>query len=130
MWSMLSAPLLIGCDMTKLDSLTRQILTNDEVIAIDQDPLGKPARQVVAYPNEGGEVWARPLSDGATAVALINPGSIPQSVSVTWTQLGLTGARKIRDLWLHQDVTADPNGYKVLVPVHGIVLIKVWPAKS
>jgi alpha-galactosidase len=72
LWSLLSAPLLVGCDMSKLDSFTTSLLTNDEVLAVDQDPLGKPAgRRATDY-----EVWARPLSDGTVAKKVSNPSAI------------------------------------------------------
>jgi alpha-galactosidase len=129
MWSMLSAPLLIGCDMTKLDDLTRNILTNDEVIAIDQDPLGIPAKRITADSNNSGEIWARPLVDHSTAVAFINPSTKPESVNVTWKQLGLGDEQKVRDLWLHQDLGVQKGAYSVTVPAHGIVLIKVSKAQ-
>jgi alpha-galactosidase len=129
MWCMLSAPLLIGCDMTKLDDLTREILTNDEVIAIDQDPLGKPAGKIATYPNDGGEVWARPLADGSSAVGLFNPSDHDQSIAVpSLPALGLNAPYKVRDLWLHQDLGTQSGGYSTVVPAHGIVLLKVTAA--
>jgi len=129
MWCMLSAPLLIGCDMTHLDDLTREILTNDEVIAIDQDPLGKPASQIQKLPDNGGEIWARPLADGSTAVALLNPADHIQTLTATWNQLGLKGTQDVRDLWLHMDYDAQPTNFAADVPAHGIVLIKVTGSK-
>lgn len=74
LWCMLASPLLIGCDMTHLDDFTLSLLSNDEVLAIDQDPLGKEARRVKEDTTAGTEVWARPLADGTTAVALFNRG--------------------------------------------------------
>jgi alpha-galactosidase len=124
MWSLLSAPLLIGCDMTKLDKFTQAILTNDEVLAIDQDSFGKPAGKI-ATAADGGEVWARPLADGTKAVGLINPTSGPLLVNVKWSQLGITGNRHVRDLWLHQDVGIFPTGYGAVVPTHGAILLKI-----
>jgi alpha-galactosidase len=126
MWSLLSAQLLIGCDMTKLDPFTLALLTNDEAIAINQDPLGKPAGKIATDP-EGGEIWARPLSDGSKAVGLINPTSAPILISVTWSQLGLAGNQNVRDLWLHKDLGAFASGYSVEVPTHAAVLLKVVP---
>ncbi len=74
LWSLLAAPLLIGCDMTKFDDFTLSLLTNDEVLAVDQDPLGKQATRVVDDPTAGIEIWARPLADGTMAVGLFNRG--------------------------------------------------------
>jgi len=124
LWSMLAAPLLIGCDMTRLDRFTKAILTNDEVIDIDQDPLGRPAARVAVTSN-GGEIWARPLTDGAFAVALVNPTAKAEMISVTWRQIGLTHSQKVRDLWLHKNIGSFAQGYSVLVPAHGVALLKL-----
>jgi alpha-galactosidase len=74
LWSLLSAPLLIGCDMTRMDDFTRSLLTNDEVLAVNQDALGKPAGRIVEDVEHGGEIWARPLADGTMAVGIFNRG--------------------------------------------------------
>ncbi|HXE54893.1 MAG TPA: putative Ig domain-containing protein [Tepidisphaeraceae bacterium] len=74
LWCMLASPLLIGCDMTQLDDFTLSLLTNDEVLAVDQDELGKEARRISEDRATGAEVWARPLADGTMAVALFNRG--------------------------------------------------------
>src|SRR5437764_3643577 len=79
LWSLLSAPLLIGCDMTQLDDLTRGLLTNDEVLDVNQDPLGRPAGRVA---KDGRlEVWARDLEDGSKAVGLFNRSEMEQTVT-------------------------------------------------
>ena len=102
LWSLLSAPLLIGCDMSQLDPFTTALLGNDEVLAVDQDPLGKPAGRKA---KDGQlEVWARPLSDGTTAVGLFNRGSAPAEVTAHWTDLGLSGEQPVRDLWQQKDL--------------------------
>ena len=124
MWCLLSSPLLIGCDMTKLDPFTTALLTNDEAIAVNQDQLGKPAGKISTAPN-GGEVWARTLADGSKAVGLINPTLIPISVTVKWSDLGVSDTEKVRDLWLHKDLGTFQSSYDVIVPAHGAVLLKV-----
>src|SRR5262249_21260321 len=97
LWSLLSAPLLIGCDMSQMDKFTLDLLTNDEVLEIDQDPLGKPASRRA---KDGTvEVWARPLWDGAVAVGLFNLGDEAAKVTARWSDLGLTGSQPVRDLW-------------------------------
>jgi alpha-galactosidase len=128
MWCMLSSPLLIGCDMTKFDPFTRAILTNDEALDIDQDPLGKPASRLSKDANLG-EVWARELYDGTHAVALLNGGADDQKLTVRFSDLGLSGSQPVRDLWLHQDVDSSEDGYSVVVPTHGIVLLKIGKPK-
>ena len=89
MWCLLSAPLLIGCDMTKLDPFTLALLTNDEALEIDQDPLGKPADLISKDAGDDGEVWARPLFDGTHAVGLVNPNPWASTLTVHWADLGL-----------------------------------------
>ena len=74
LWCLLASPMLIGCDMTQLDDFTLGLLTNDEVLAVDQDALGKQASRISQDLTTGTEVWARPLSDGTFAVGLFNRG--------------------------------------------------------
>ena len=123
MWSLLSSPLLIGCDLTRLDPFTKALLTNDDVLDVNQDPLGRPAGRI----SESGDtqIWARPLFDGTHAVGLVNLGSDKANVTVYWSQFGLAGAQPVRDLWQRKDMGRFANGYTVSVPAHGTVLIKV-----
>ena len=123
MWSLLSAPLLIGCDLTRLDPFTKALLTNDDVLDVDQDPLGKPAGRIAQ--DGDAQVWARPLFDGTRAVGLVNVGAETADVSVTWAQLGLTGRQPVRDLWQHKGLGTFSNSFTVSVPAHGCVLIKI-----
>ncbi|BDI30415.1 alpha-galactosidase [Capsulimonas corticalis] len=127
-WSLLSSPLLIGCDLTQLDPFTKALLTNDEVLDVNQDPLGKPAGRIAN--NNGAQIWARPLWDGTQAVGLVNTGSLAADITVTWAQLGLTGKQPIRDLWRRKDIGALTHGYTVSVPAHSAVLIKVGKPKK
>ncbi|HKD37176.1 MAG TPA: putative Ig domain-containing protein, partial [Pirellulales bacterium] len=96
LWCLLSAPLLIGCDLTKLDDFTLGLLTNDEVLAVDQDPLGRQATRVAQ--NGDGEVWAKPLANGGWAVGLFNRGEQPAVVAIDVSQLKLSGTKRLRDL--------------------------------
>lgn len=123
LWSLFSAPLLIGCDLSSIDAFTKAILTNDEVIDIDQDPLGKPAGKIAMSGDV--EIWARPLADGSEAVGLINPTKADAPGAVSFSELGLPGRRAVRDLWLHKDVGRCDGSYTVIVPAHGAVLVKV-----
>lgn len=124
MWCLLSAPILIGCDLTKLDPFTLALLSNDEALDIDQDPLARPARLVRSDAGIG-EVWARPLFDGSQAVGLANPNPWASRITVHWSELGLKGAHPVRDLWLHTDTGKHSDEYSVDVPAHGCVLLKV-----
>jgi alpha-galactosidase len=128
LWSLLAAPLLIGCDLTMLDDFTLNLLTNDEVIEIDQDPLGKQASLAV---RQGSlEVWVKDLADGSKAVGLFNRTMFNTTISVSWDQIGLNGPQHIRDLWRQQDIGASGRGYSTIVPWHGVKLIKVFADKG
>ena len=124
LWCLLSSPLLIGCDMTKLDPLTLALLTNDEALDINQDPLGRPAGRV-AKDAQDGEVWARPLFDGTRAVGLVNGDAEPRVLTVRWSDLGIAGTQPVRDLWLHKAAGTFDGSYAVEVPAHGAVLLKI-----
>lgn len=100
LWAMLAAPLMAGNDIVSMGEKTKAILLNREIIAIDQDRLGKQAARVAK--NGPLEVWARPLADGGRAVLFLNRGTEPASVSIEWTVLGYPTHLKasVRDLWL------------------------------
>jgi alpha-galactosidase len=123
LWSLLSSPLLIGCDLTRLDPFTKALLTNDDVLDVNQDPLGRPAGRIAETGD--AQIWARPLFDDTHAVGLVNLGSDRQDITVSWSQLGLSGPQPVRDLWQRRDLGAFKDGYTVSVPAHGTVLIKV-----
>jgi alpha-galactosidase len=127
LWCLLSAPLLIGCDMTQLDDFTLNLLENDEVLAVDQDPLGHQAARVAQ--NGDREVWAKDMEDGSKAVGLFNRGYSAADVTVNWTDLGLTGKQKVRDLWRQKDLGDFTGSFITPVPRHGVVLVRIWPAK-
>ena len=123
MWSLLSAPLLIGCDLTRLDPFTKALLTNDDVLDVNQDPLGKPAGRIAQ--DGDAQVWARALFDGTHAVGLVNIGREKADVAVTWAQIGLSGSQPVRDLWQRKDLGAFSGGFTASVPAHGCVLVKI-----
>lgn len=123
LWSLLAAPLLIGCDMSSMDEFTLDLLSNDEVLDVDQDPLGKAATRKAQ--DGTTEVWARPLSDKTWAVGLFNRGREAAPVTVQWADLGLKGKEPVRDLWLRKDVGKFKGAYTQEVRGHGAVLIKV-----
>jgi alpha-galactosidase len=127
LWSLLSAPLLLGCDLSQLDPWTTSLLSNDEVLDVDQDPLGKPAGR---RSRDGLlEVWARPLWDGTTAAGLFNRGPVQATVTAKWSDLGLTGRLPVRDLWQQKDLGASDGAFATEVPSHGAVLVKIGRAK-
>ena len=127
LWSLLAAPLLIGCDLTQLDPFTLSLLTNDEVLDVDQDPLGRPAGRRSQHGQT--EVWARPLLDGTMAVGLFNRG--PERPTVTGGPTsGCTGSQPVRDLWRQKDLGAAGTPPSRRVPAHGAVLVKIGRPKQ
>ncbi|HEV2616035.1 MAG TPA: glycoside hydrolase family 27 protein [Candidatus Acidoferrales bacterium] len=125
LWSLLAAPLLAGNDLRNMSAETKEILTNRDVIAIDQDPAGKPPTRI-SDPAATAVVVSRPLQDGSLAVGLFNRGDQSQDVTVKWSDVGLAGKKlHVRDLWKHADVAASADGYTAAVPPHGVVLLKV-----
>jgi len=126
LWCLLSAPLLIGCPIERMDDFTLSLLTNDEVLAIDQDELGRQAAQLVVDGRR--QVWMKELADGSHAIGLFNLAQTPQDVGISWAQIGLAGPMRVRDLWRQRDLGTKSEGFTVAVPRHGVVLIRIWPA--
>jgi alpha-galactosidase len=122
-WSLLAAPLLIGCDLAQLDEFTLALLTNDEVLDVNQDALGAAATRRAG--TEDWEVWARPLADGTTAVGLFNKGYDRMEISATWKDLGLKGKLPVRDCWLRKDLGEFAGSFAASVPTHGAMLLRV-----
>jgi alpha-galactosidase len=129
LWSLLAAPLLAGNDLRAMSDETKSILMNSEVIAVDQDADGKPARRI-SDAEATAVVIVRPLHHGSMAVGLFNRSDQPQEISVTWEALGLAGRKLLgRDIWKHADVQLPVAGYQIMVPSHGVVLLKVSTAR-
>lgn len=125
LWCLLSAPLLIGCDLTRLDPFTLNLLTNDEVLALDQDPLGKQATPVV---TDGAlQVWVKELSDGTKAVGFFNLGESAETFTVPCTRIGLQGGQHLRDVWRQKDLGSFGDSVTASVPAHGVVLLRTVP---
>lgn len=127
-WCMLAAPLLLGCDLTKADDFLVSLMCNDDVLAIDQDPLVSQGRRLRKDPpveGGGGEIWVRPLFDGTTAVAFYNRNAKPIHTKVTWKEIGRHGPQPVRNCWLRKDMGTFPEGYETRVETHAAVLIKV-----
>jgi len=123
LWSLLAAPLLIGCDISRLDPFTLNLLTNDEVLAIDQDPLGVQARQWIR--NDGYQVWIKELEDGTKAVGIFNMDTTYQHISVSFKELNLPDKVRARDLWSQKDLGFFNTRYTALIPPHGVKLLKI-----
>jgi alpha-galactosidase len=123
LWALMAAPLFYSGDMSQLDAFTLNVLCNPEVIDVDQDPLGQCAR--VRHLTEETFLMVKELEDGTRAVGLFNRGEIAQPVRVTWSELGLRGRAKVRDLWRQRDLGRFPDHFEATVPRHGAVLIGV-----
>jgi alpha-galactosidase len=123
LWCLLSSPLLIGCDMTRLDDFTLNLLTNDEVLEVNQDPLGRQASRISKQGNL--EVWAKDMEDGTKAVGLFNRGDTETMVTAKWADLDLRGKHVVRDLWRQKDLGKYDVEFSTQVPRHGVVLVKI-----
>jgi alpha-galactosidase len=124
LWSILAAPLLAGNDLRSMTPAILEILTNREVLAVNQDKDGKQGRRVSKSGDQ--EIWVRPLAAGADAIALFNRGAEAAKISFKWEDLGRkTAPTTSRDLWAHKDVQFTGAEYSVMVPSHGVVLLKV-----
>jgi len=124
LWCLLDSPLLIGCDMSQLDDFTKGLLSNDEVLEVDQDELGRQATRVAKTGDL--EVWAKELADGSMAVGLFNRGSQPATMEVKWSDLGLTRRHRVRDLWRQKDLGEFKGSFGGTVGRHGVLLLRVW----
>jgi alpha-galactosidase len=124
LWAILAAPLLAGNDLRSMTPEITAILTNRDVIAVNQDADGKQGRRIAQSGEQ--ETWARPLSGGAQAVALFNRAAQAASITVKWSDLGLTSPpAQARDLWAHRDMTLTGPDYSVEVPAHGVMLLRL-----
>ena len=124
LWSMLAAPLMAGNDLRNMPASILEILTNREVIAVDQDKDGKQGRRVSQSGDQ--EIWLRQLSGGAHAVALFNRAAAQAKMTVKWADLGMrTTPHRARDLWSHSDIKLQGPEYSTAVPGHGVVMLRV-----
>ncbi|HET8965779.1 MAG TPA: hypothetical protein VFN20_06180, partial [Candidatus Acidoferrum sp.] len=123
----LASPLIAGNDLRSMASEIKEILTNKDVIAINQDPLGRQAGRV--WKNGDLEIWSKPMKDGSRAVLLLNRGASETEITAPWTALGypdhLTAA--VRDLWAHKDLGKFTTEFSAKVPSHDVVVVTVKP---
>jgi alpha-galactosidase len=124
LWALLAAPLLAGNDLTAMTPATLAILTNREVIAVDQDRAGKPGDR--AYAEGPVEVWERELADGSKAVGVFNLAESVLTIPVDLAKLGFKGPVKARDLWEHKDLGAISSPFAAKINHHSCVLLRVW----
>jgi alpha-galactosidase len=131
LWALQAAPLLTGNDLSQMDDFTTNLLGNREVLAINQDPLGKAAGRVWA--DNWTQVWARPLSDGTMAVGLFNRAPEPMPVTVKFADIGVGDLPPIRFPWTQTDMgmwAGSGKQYTATVPRHGVVLVKIGKSKG
>ena len=138
LWCLLSAPLLIGCDMSKLDEFTLNLLTNDEVLAINQDPLGRQASRLSNV--NGKHIWVKEMEDGSKAVGFFyaDEGKRKPADYFGWTKrkpvrmilkgsdIGFKGKFSVRDVWRQKDLGVFDHDFTTEVPYHGVVLLRIW----
>jgi alpha-galactosidase len=127
LWCLLSAPLLIGCDLERLDPFTLNLLTNDEVLAIDQDELGKSARRVAT--SGPVDIYKKELADGGIAIGYFNRGGTVHTLPSKLDRLGLGGRQRVRDLWRQKDLPEVLNELTVTIEPHGVMLYKFTAVK-
>jgi hypothetical protein len=120
LWAMANAPMYLGGDLTTLDNFGKQILSNDEVLAVNQS--GHPATEALAGDTP---VWISDLGDGSYYVALFNLNAFPSRVVVPWSGLGFANAARVRDLWNHIELGRYDRGFSTTLPGHGVRLLKV-----
>src|SRR5262245_45146697 len=124
LWSILAAPLLAGNDLRTMTPEITEILVNREVIAVDQDRDGKQGTRLSQSGEQ--EIWTRQLAGGDVAVAMFNRGAAPASMTVQWTQIGVTRKpSRVRDVWAHSDVGVGASEYSTTVPAHGVAMLRV-----
>lgn len=127
LWALLAAPLIAGNDLTSMSAETKSILLNKEVIAVDQDPLGKQGDR--AYQTGPLEVWSRPLSGGDLAVGMFNETRIPLKMTLNLRKVGWHGDAAARDLWAHHDIGTIHGDYTAMVQPHGVVMLRLSHSK-
>jgi len=127
LWALTAAPLLAGNDIRNMTPATKEILMNREVIAVDQDALGKQATPVK---NGDLQMWVKPLADGSVAVGVVNLGASEATASVKTSDLGLgVKVKSARDLWAHASVKFRDGAYTAKIPSHGVLMLRVSAKK-
>lgn len=127
LWCMVCSPLLIGCDMTQLDAFTLNLLTNDEVLEVNQDPAGHAAGIIAELPS--GELWAKTMSDDSIVVAFFNKSFQPEQMTFSFKDMNMSGTYRARDLWRQQDLGEASNEFSTKVLSHATQLIRFFPTK-
>jgi alpha-galactosidase len=121
LWSIAPSPLMLGANLPDNDEWTLSLLTNDEVLAVDQDSLGNPGAKISM--DKSTEIWAKQLSNGRLAIGMFNRGTQNGLITLKWEDAKLTGSQKVRDLWQHKDLGSFDHELTLQVPKHGAQLL-------
>ena len=127
LWSILAAPLIAGNDLRDMTPEIHDILTNKDVVSVDQDALGREGRRVR---KDGDlEIWARPLAGGDRAAVLLNRSATGKQITLDWEDLGYPShlSASVRDLWQHKELGKFTGKFSATVPSHGVVMVTVKP---
>ncbi len=122
LWCLWGSPMIIGTPIETLSPFTLSLLSNDEVLEVQQDPLGAQAKRIV---TGGGELLVKPMEDGSKAVGLFNPGPEPVMVEASWAAVGVQGPQTVRDLWRQKDLGVCDGSFKTRVASHGVVMVRL-----
>ena len=123
LWCMLNAPLLLGCDLNRLDDFTKGLLMNDDVLSVSQDPLGKSARRVVR--RDDMDVWIRPISGPAHVVAVVNRFPYTRDIRLDFESVDLPRKAWVKDLWRRTCLGLNEGGVTFSIPGHACMMVKV-----
>jgi alpha-galactosidase len=124
LWCMLAAPLFASNDLTHMSPETLAILTNREVIAVDQDPAGVQGHRV--WQEGPTEIWTKALADGSKAVGLFNRNEVAMTMTVNFQDIGIAAPGRVRDLWAQKDLAPLDRSYTTTVPGHGVVMLRIY----
>ena len=122
LWCLLAAPLLIGCDISQMDDFTLSLLTNSEVLEVNQDVLGKQGRKIKE--DEAIQIWAKELEDGSHAIGFFNLGEEDTIYSIDFNDLGFNNIKEVRDLWRQKNLSTNTN-LQTKIPTHGVFFCKI-----
>ena len=128
MWAMMCAPMMIGCDLSAMDDFTLSLLTNDEILELNQDELGAAAAPIDR--DDAFWYWAKPMSDGSIAVAMLNLSPMEHEGKFCFVRQGMTGAWRVRDVWRQCDEGVFEKCHRASVPGHATHVIRLWPTEG
>ena len=123
LWSLLASPLLIGCDLSQLEPFTLSLLTNTEVLDVNQDPLGKQAQRLIKDKNI--QIWVKELEDGSKAVGIFNLGNVDEVYDLLFSSLGYPVVNEVRDVWRQTDIPNITSSMRLNLPSHGVSFLRI-----